>query len=263
MGGYIPGILMGLCVGALAIFIAKKKGYTGSDEKSDKPAWRIWVDAIPSLLAVIIVMGGILTGKFTATEAGVVLCLYCLVLSILYREITFKSFYDLLADTMVSSSTILFLIAASSIMSFVMSYAGIPKAISDGIMGVSSNRYVLLLIMNVFLLVMGCFLDLTPAVLIFTPIFLPITRAIGMSDVQFGVMLIMNLGIGSVTPPVGSCLFVGCGVAKVSIASVTKYIIPLFFAMVVSLLLCTYIPPLVLGIPKLAGLVENMWWTVP
>ncbi|MBR1814712.1 MAG: TRAP transporter large permease [Lachnospiraceae bacterium] len=263
MGGYVPGILMGLCVGALAIFIAKKKGYTGSDEKSDKPAWRIWVDAIPSLLAVIIVMGGILTGKFTATEAGVVLCLYCLVLSILYREITFKSFYDLLADTMVSSSTILFLIAASSIMSFVMSYAGIPKAISDGIMGVSSNRYVLLLIMNLFLLVMGCFLDLTPAVLIFTPIFLPITRAIGMSDVQFGVMLIMNLGIGSVTPPVGSCLFVGCGVAKVSIASVTKYIIPLFCAMVVSLLLCTYIPPLVLGIPKLAGLVEGIWWTVP
>ena len=263
MGGYIPGILMGLCVGALAIFIARKKGYTGSDEKSEKPAWRIWFDAIPSLLAVIIVMGGILSGKFTATEAGVVLCLYCLVLSILYREITFKSFYDLLADTMVSSSTILFLIAASSIMSYVMSYAGIPKAIYDGIMGVSNNRYVLLLIMNVFLLVMGCFLDLTPAVLIFTPIFLPITRAIGMSDVQFGVMLIMNLGIGSVTPPVGSCLFVGCGVAKVSIASVTRYIVPLFCAMVVSLLLCTYLPPLILGIPKLAGLVEGIWWTVP
>lgn len=206
-------------------------------------------------------MGGILAGFFTATEAGVVLCLYCGLLSILYKEMTFKSFYNLLADTMESSATILFLIAASSIMSYVMSYSGIPAAISNALMSVSSNRYVILLIMNVFLLVMGMFLDLTPAVLIFTPIFLPITRSIGMSDVQFGIMLIMNLGIGSVTPPVGSCLFVGCGVGKVKIEGVTKYIVPLFAAMVVALFLVTFIPAIALCVPYLCGLVPSLGWT--
>ncbi len=207
MGGYLTGILLGLCVGALTIYLAVKKGYKASTVKDEDPAVKIWIDAVPSLLAVIIVMGGILGGFFTATEAGVVMCLYCLLLAVLYREITFKTFYDMLADTMKSSATILFLIAASSIMSYVMSYSGIPAAISEGLMSISNNRYVILLIMNVFLLIMGCFLDLTPAVLIFTPIFLPIATSIGMSPVHFGLMLITNLGIGSVTPPVGSCLF--------------------------------------------------------
>lgn len=260
MGGYLTGALLGIAVAALAIFLAVKKGYKKSEVKETDPAWKIWVDAIPSLLAVIIVMGGILGGFFTATEAGVVMCLYCGLLSVIYREMDFKTFYDLLADTMKSSATILFLIAASSIMSFVMSYTGIPAAISEGLMSVSDNRYVLLLIMNVFLLVMGMFLDLTPAVLIFTPIFLPIARSIGMSDVHFGLMLIMNLGIGSVTPPVGSCLFVGCGVGKVKIEGVTKYIVPIFAAMVVALLVVTFIPAIPLIVPYLCGLVESFWW---
>ena len=260
MGGYLTGALLGIAVAALAIFLAVKKGYTQSEVQETDPAWKIWVDAIPSLLAVIIVMGGILGGFFTATEAGVVMCLYCGLLSVIYREMDFKTFYDLLADTMKSSATILFLIAASSIMSFVMSYTGIPAAISEGLMSVSDNRYVLLLIMNVFLLVMGMFLDLTPAVLIFTPIFLPIARSIGMSDVHFGLMLIMNLGIGSVTPPVGSCLFVGCGVGHVKIEGVTKYIVPIFSAMVVALFIITFIPAIPLIVPYLCKLVPSFWW---
>lgn len=260
MGGYLTGILLGLCVAALTIYLAVKKGYKASTVKEEDPALKIWIDAVPSLLAVIIVMGGILGGFFTATEAGVVMCLYCLLLAVLYREITFKTFYDMLADTMKSSATILFLIAASSIMSYVMSYSGIPAAISEGLMSISSNRYVILLIMNVFLLIMGCFLDLTPAVLIFTPIFLPIATSIGMSPVHFGLMLITNLGIGSVTPPVGSCLFVGCGVAKVKIEGVTKYIIPLFCGMVVALFLITYIPAIPMIVPYLTGLVDTFWW---
>lgn len=260
MGGYLPGILMGLCVAGLAIFIAVRKNYKASAAKEDAPALKILLDAIPSLLAVVIVMGGILAGFFTATEAGVVLCLYCAVLAALYHELSLKDAYNLLADTMVSSSTILFLIAASSIMSYVMSYSGIPAAISSALMGISDNRYIILLVMNVFLLVMGMFLDLTPAVLIFTPIFLPIARSIGMSEVQFGIMLIMNLGIGSVTPPVGSCLFVGCGVAKVRIEGVTKYIVPLFASMVVALLLVTFIPAISLIVPYLCGLVPSFWW---
>ena len=260
MGGYLTGILLGLCVAALTIYLAVKKGYKASTVKDEDPAVKIWIDAIPSLLAVIIVMGGILGGFFTATEAGVVMCLYCLLLAVVYREITFQTFYDMLADTMKSSATILFLIAASSIMSYVMSYSGIPAAISEGLMSISNNRYVILLIMNVFLLIMGMFLDLTPAVLIFTPIFLPIATSIGMSPVHFGLMLITNLGIGSVTPPVGSCLFVGCGVAKVKIEGVTKYIIPLFAGMVVALFLITFIPAIPMIVPYLCGLVDTFWW---
>ena len=260
MGGYFVGAILGICVAIVAIILAVRLGYKKSDVKDPDPAWKIWVDAIPSLLAVIIVMGGILAGIFTATEAGVVMCLYCGILAVLYREMDFKTFYNLLADTMKSSATILFLIAASSIMAYVMARTKIPDAISNMIMGVSDNRYVILLIMNVFLLIMGMFLDLTPAVLIFVPIFLPIARKIGMSDVHFGLMLITNLGIGSVTPPVGSCLFVGCGVAKVKIEGVTKYIVPIFAAMVVALFLVTYIPQISLSLPYWTHLISGMGW---
>jgi len=260
MGGYFTGALLGICVAIVAIVLAVKLGYKQAEGKDEDPAWKILVDSIPSLLAVIIVMGGILAGIFTATEAGVVMCLYCGVLAIIYREMDFKTFYNLLADTMKSSATILFLIAASSIMAYVMARTGIPAAISNAIMSISDNRYVILLIMNVFLLVMGMFLDLTPAVLIFTPIFLPIATSIGMSPVHFGLMLIMNLGIGSVTPPVGSCLFVGCGIANVKIEGVTKYIVPIFIAMVVALFLVTFIPQIPLSVPYWTGLVESMGW---
>ena len=262
VAGIVPGVLIGLFFMIAAYLFARVHKYPTSAHVSWKERLSAFVHAIPALMAPLIIVGGILSGIFTATEAGVVLCLYCGLLSILYKEMTLKSFYNLLADTMESSATILFLIAASSIMSYVMSYSGIPAAISNALMSVSSNRYVILLIMNVFLLVMGMFLDLTPAVLIFTPIFLPITRSIGMSDVQFGIMLIMNLGIGSVTPPVGSCLFVGCGVGKVKIEGVTKYIVPLFAAMVVALFLVTFIPAIALVVPYLCGLVPSLGWTM-
>ena len=258
MGGYLPGLLLGLCVLIVAMVIAYKKGYKASTIKETDPPIKIIIDAVPSLMAVIIVMAGILLGWFTPTEAGVVCVLYCGLLGFLYKELNLKNLYDILAETMISSATILFLIAASTIMSYIMSYSGIPAAISAMLMSASDNKYVILLIMNLFLLVMGMFLDLTPAVLIFTPIFLPIVNSIGMSPVQFGIMLILNLGIGSVTPPVGSCLFVGCGVGEVSIEGVTKYIVPMFIAMVVALLLVTYIPAISLIIPYMCGLVPSL-----
>jgi tripartite ATP-independent transporter DctM subunit len=260
MGGYLTGLVLGLCVAVMAIILAKKLGYKAAEGKESDPAWKIWVDAIPSLLAVILVMGGIMGGWFNATEAGVVMVLYCGILAFIYGELDFKTLYNLLADTMKSSATILFLIASSSIMAYVMSYTRIPEAISAALLSISSNRYVLLLIMNIFLLVMGMFLDLTPAVLIFVPIFLPIARSIGMSDVHFGLMLILNLGIGSVTPPVGSCLFVGCGIANVKIEGVTKYILPIFTTMVVALLLVTFIPAISLIVPYLTHLVPSYGW---
>lgn len=255
MAGYIPGILLGLSVMLVAIFLAKKNGYTGSTVKDDDPTLKVLIDAGPCILMMVIVMGGILLGWFTATEAGVVACLYCIVLGLLYKELTLKQLWGLMADCMMDTATILFLIAASNIMSYAMSYTGIPAALSEMLLSLTDNKYVMLLIINIFLLILGMFLDLTPAVLIFTPIFLPIVTSMGMSPVHFGVMLILNLAIGSVTPPVGSVLFVGCSVGGVSIEQVTKYILPMFCAMVVALMLVVYIPACTLFLPGLCGLV--------
>ena len=255
MGGYLTGALLGIAVAGLAIFLAMKKGYKASAVKEENPAWKIVLEAVPSLLAVIIVMGGILAGIFTATEAGVVMCLYCTFLAIIYREMSIKTFYDLLADTMKSSATILFLIAASSIMSYVMSYSGIPAAISEGLMSVSNNRYMIILIMNVFLLVMGMFLDLTPAVLIFAPIFLPVVKSFGMHPIHFGIMMIMNLGIGNITPPVGSALFSGCSVAGIDMEDMIKPILPFYGAIFAALMLVAYVPWFSMVIPTLVGAV--------
>lgn len=256
MAGYIPGVLLGLAVMISSFYYAKKLGYTKPAKKEDESTAKIVVDAIPPMLMTVIVMAGILGGIFTATEAGVVAVIYCMILALLYKEMDFKGLYDIFADTMISSATILFLISASSIMSYVMSATGIPAAISQTLLGISDNKYVLLFIINIFLLILGMFLDLTPAVLIFTPIFLPVVTSFGMSPVHFGIMLILNLGIGSVTPPVGSCLFVGCNVGKVTIEQVAKYIVPIFVSMVAVLFLVTYIPELSLFIPRLMGLID-------
>ncbi len=255
MAGYVPGVLLGLCVMAVAIYIARKKGYTGSTVEETDSIGRVLVDAVPSIFMMIIVMGGILLGWFTATEAGIVACLYCMVLGFAYKELDGKQLWKLMSECMMDTAVILFLIAASNIMSYAMSISEIPAALSSMLMGITDNKYILLLIMNVFLLVLGMFLDLTPAVLIFTPIFLPIATGFGMSPVHFGVMLILNLAIGSVTPPVGSVLFVGCNVGGVTVEQVTKYIVPIFISMVVALLLVVYIPALSLFIPQLCGLV--------
>lgn len=257
MAGYLPGLILGLSVIAVAMVMANKKGYKASTIKETDSPIKIIVDSIPSMFAIVIVMVGILKGWFTPTEAGVVCVIYCTLLAFAYKELKAKDMYNMLSDTMVSSAIILFLISTSSIMSYIMSYSGIPAALSSAIMGVSDNKYVILLLMNAFLLVMGMFLDLTPAVLIFTPIFLPIATSIGMDPVHFGIMLILNLGIGSVTPPVGSCLFVGCKVGGVKIETVTKYIMPTFAAMVVALLLITFIPAISLIVPYMFGLVPS------
>ena len=217
MAGYVPGILMGLVCMVIAFVMAKKLGIkaTGRD-KSVSIAKTVW-SAIPSLLLIIIVIGGIVSGIFTATEGAGVAVLYCLVLSIIYKSITFKSFLKILENSAKTSGIILFLIAASSAMSFVMAYSGVPAAISNALLGISTNKVVIFILMNLILMVIGMFMDITPAILIFTPIFLPIARSFGMTDIQFGVMLIFNMCLGNVTPPVGSVLFVGCGIGKVSI----------------------------------------------
>lgn len=254
MAGYVPGILMGLVCMVIAFVMAKKLGIkaTGRD-KSVSIAKTVW-SAIPSLLLIIIVIGGIVSGIFTATEGAGVAVLYCLVLSIIYKSITFKSFLKILENSAKTSGIILFLIAASSAMSFVMAYSGVPAAISNALLGISTNKVVIFILMNLILMVIGMFMDITPAILIFTPIFLPIARSFGMTDIQFGVMLIFNMCLGNVTPPVGSVLFVGCGIGKVSIEKVTPKLIPYFIALIVLLMLITFVPALSLAVPQLMGL---------
>lgn len=254
MAGYVPGILMGLVCMVIAFVMAKKLGIkaTGRD-KSVSIAKTVW-SAIPSLLLIIIVIGGIVSGIFTATEGAGVAVLYCLVLSIIYKSITFKSFLKILENSAKTSGIILFLIAASSAMSFVMAYSGVPAAISNALLGISTNKVVIFILMNLILMVIGMFMDITPAILIFTPIFLPIARSFGMTDIQFGVMLIFNMCLGNVTPPVGSVLFVGCGIGKVSIEKVTPKLILYFIALIVLLMLVTFIPALSLAVPQLMGL---------
>ena len=254
MAGYIPGILMGLAVMVIAFIYAKKKKYPTTGRVTAKEALKITLEAIPSLLLIVIVIGGIVSGIFTATEGAGICVLYCLILSICYKSITMKSFMQILLKSACTSGVILFLISASSAMSFVMAYSGIPAAISSALMTISSSKYVIFFLMNIILLIVGVFMDITPAILIFTPIFLPIAQNLGMSDVQFGVMLIFNMCIGNITPPVGSVLFVGCGISKISIEEVTKVLLPYFGALIILLFAITYIPALSVGLPSLMGL---------
>ena len=255
MAGYIPGILMGVGSMVVAFIYAKKHKYPVSGRTPMKEAVKVTLEAIPSLLLIIIVIGGIVGGIFTATEGAGICVLYCLILSICYKSLTMKSFMKILVSSSCTSGIILFLISASSAMSFVMAYSGIPAAISEGIMSISTNKYVILLLMNIILMVVGMFMDITPAILIFTPIFLPIAQSLGMTDIQFGVMLIFNMGLGNITPPVGSVLFVGCGISKISIEQVTRTLLPYFAVLFLLLMAVTYIPALSLGIPGLMGLI--------
>lgn len=256
MAGYVPGILMGIGCMAVAFVMARRAGMKATGRDKSKSIGKIVWDAIPSLFLILIVIGGIVSGIFTATEGAGVAVLYCLILSVIYRNLTLKGFVKILLDSAKTSGIILFLISASSAMSFVMAYAGIPSAISNALMAISDNKYVIFLLMNIILMVVGMFMDITPAILIFTPIFLPIAQSLGMSDIQFGVMLIFNMCLGNITPPVGSVLFVGCGIGGVSIEKVTPKLIPYFAVLFALLLLVTYVPALSLGIPSLMGLIK-------
>ena len=254
MAGYVPGILMGLGVMLVAFLYAKAKKYPTTGFVPLKTVLKVTWEAIPSFLLIIVVIGGIVGGVFTATEGAGVCVLYCLILSMIYRSITFKQFFRILVDSACVSGIILFLISASAAMSWVIAYSGIPDAIANGLLSISENKYVIFFMVNFILLVVGMFLDITPAILIFTPIFLPICMSLGMDPVHFGVMLIFNMCIGSMTPPVGSVLFVGCGITKCSIERVSVMLLPYFLMLIALLLLITYVPSLSLFIPEMMGL---------
>lgn len=254
LAGYVPGILWGLGCMIVAFIYAKKLGYKGDSQKitfalASKVIW----DALPSLLLIIIVIGGIVGGAFTATEGAIVAVVYSLFLSVCYRSITWSDLKRIYAESAQMTGIILLLIGVSSIMSWVISFANIPAAVGELLNSISSNKIIILLIINIFLLFVGTFLDTTPAILIFTPIFLPVAMQCGLSPVEFGIVITFNLCIGTITPPVGNILFVGVKVAQTSIERVIKPLIPYYLVIIAVLMLITYCPSISSFIPELAG----------
>ena len=252
VAGYVPGILMGLCLMLVAGIIAKRRGYPVAERSSLKEVAEKTRDAILPLGLIFIVMGGIIGGVFTATEASAAAVVYTLFLALVwYREITIRDLPSIIIESAVTTSIVLLMIGCSIAMSKSMVFADIPFAISDALLALSENPLVLLLIINVALLVVGTFMDMTPALLIFTPIFLPVVRDLGMDPVHFGVMMTFNLCIGICTPPVGTALFVGSSVGKVAIGKVIRPMLPFYAVMVALLLAVTYFPALSLALPQL------------
>ena len=268
MSGYIPGLMWALACMAVAYIIAKKNHYPTAGKVPASVFFKYFVDAIPSLLLIVIIVGGVMSGIFTATESAAVAVAYTLFLSaavavaytlflsvVVYRSIKIKDLPKILLDACETTAVIMFLIAGSNVMSFVMSFTGLPSAIGNALISVSSNKYVILLIINLVLLVVGCFMDITPAVLIFTPIFLPVVQSFGMDPIHFGIMMVMNLGIGNITPPVGSALFSGCSVADMDMEDMIKPILPFYAAIFVALMLVAYVPWFSMVLPTLFGAV--------
>lgn len=254
LAGYIPGIMTGLFLMIVAALWAKKKKYKLGKRSRAKEVLKTLIDALPSLFMLVVVIGGIVTGIFTATEASAIAVLYSLILGFVYREIDFSKLPQILLDSSATTAIVMLLIGSSMCMSWALSYENIPQDISSGLISLSDNKIVILLIINLLLLFVGIFMDMTPAVLIFTPIFLPVVTKLGLDPVHFGIIMVLNLCIGLCTPPVGSVLFVGVGVAKTTIEKVFKPLLPLFIAMIIALFLVTYIPALSLWLPGLFDL---------
>lgn len=254
IAGYIPGILTGLILMVIAAVWATRKKFPVGDTTSLKKITMSFIAAVPSLLLLIIVIGGIVAGIFTATEAAAIAVVYCLALGFYYGEISYKDIPEILMRSVSTTSIVMLLIAASISMSWVMSFENMPQEISASLLALSENKVVILIIINLILLVVGMFMDMTPAVLIFTPIFLPVVVELGVDPVHFGIIMIMNLCIGICTPPVGTLLFVGVSVAETTIPKVMKPLLPLFVGMLVALLLVTFWPGLSTWLPGLFDL---------
>ena len=253
LAGYLPGLLVGLSLMVVAAIWAYRYDYPTSDRVSLSTAlWR-FVEAIPSLFMLVVVIGGIVAGIFTATEAAAVAVLYAFLLALVYREIDWADLHAVLLDTVNTSAIVLLLVGASIAMSWVLSYEQIPQGVAASLVALTDSTWGLLLIINILLLVVGTFMDITPAVLIFTPIFLPIVTELGIDPIHFGIIIVLNLCVGICTPPVGTVLFVGAAVGDTTISRLIRPLLPLYAAMVVALLLVTYLPFLSMWLPSFFG----------
>ncbi|NQU87358.1 MAG: TRAP transporter large permease [Mariniphaga sp.] len=240
--------------GGLALgFLVMIGLFARNHKKGVKLALSKLLDALPSLMMLVIVIGGIVAGFFTATEASAVAVLYALILAFIYRELKVKDLPEVILKSVKTTAFVLLLVATCIGLSWIMAYENIPQNVSEVLLGLSDNKFVILLIINMILLFVGVFMDMTPAVLIFTPIFLPIVTKLGLDPVHFGIILVLNLSVGLGTPPVGSLLFIGCSVSNVKIETVIKPLLPMFVAMIICLLLVTYIPEISLWLPGVLG----------
>ena len=251
LAGYIPGILTGLFLLIVAVIWSKKNNYKVGKRSSMVKVLKEFINALPSLFLLVVVIGGIIVGIFTPTEASAIAVFYTLILGFIYKELSFKILPKVILDSIETTSIVMLLIGASMCMSWALSFENIPQDISFFLLGISDNKIIILIIINIILLVVGIVMDITPAVLIFTPIFLPVVTSFGMNPTHFGIIMVLNLCIGLCTPPVGSVLFVGVEVAKTTISKVVKPLIPFFLVMIISLLLVTFIPSISLFLPEL------------
>jgi tripartite ATP-independent transporter DctM subunit len=257
MGGYLPGILVGVGLMVVSTWISIKHNYGKGETFTFKVGLIRFLDAIPPLLLVLIVIGGILAGWFTPTEASAIAVLYAFILAVVvYREIKVKDLAKILIQCSVTTAVVFMLIGTSMAMSWVLASESVPQNISAAILSTTSNKVLILLMINAILLVVGCFMDMTPAILIFTPIFLPIVEKIGVHPLHFGIIMIMNLNIGLCTPPVGTALFLGCGIAETTVTKIIRHILPFFASMVITLLITTYVPEITMWLPDKLGLVK-------
>lgn len=254
IAGYLPGILVGLSLMGIAAAWTLYQNFPIGERGTVKELFQSFIYAFPSLFLLFVIIGGIIAGIFTATEAAAIAVVYTLGLGFIYKEITIKNIPDILLSSVKTTSIVMLLIATSVSMSWVMSFENIPQTISDTLLGISNSEIIILLLINLILLFVGMFMDITPAVLIFTPIFLPVVTELGMDPIHFGIMMVLNLCIGICTPPVGTLLFVGVSIADTTIPKVIKPLLPLFVAMIIALLLVTFWPALSMWLPSLFGL---------
>lgn len=254
LGGYLVGALWALAIMVVAFLHAKKNKYQTVKNVEKGEAGKILKEAIPSLMLIVIIIGGILSGAFTAIEASAIAVAYSLIISMFfYKTVTIKDIPQILKTAILTTGTIAFLLATSSMMSFAMAFTGIPQAISAAILGLTTNKIIVLLLVNLVLLFVGMFMDVGPAILIFTPILLPIVTSVGLDPVHFGLFAIMNLCAGSITPPLGTGLYVGASVGKIKPEQTIIPLLPFFAATLIILILITYFPSIVMWLPNLAG----------
>lgn len=252
LGGLIPGLILGLALAILSLAISIKRNYPKEDKVSFKEALRIIWNSLLGLVTAVIIIGGVMTGIFTATESAAVACIYAFIITFfVYREIPLKKLNEILTDSLKTLAMVMSLIAAASAFGWMLAYLKVPALATNALLSITNNKYVLLLLINLLLLGLGCIMDMAPLILITTPILLPVLTNMGVDPIHFGVMLVLNLAVGLCTPPVGSALFVGCAIGKISIEKATKALLPFYIAMFVTLLLVTYIPEIVLFIPRL------------
>ncbi len=257
LGGFIPGVLMGLCLMVVSVYMSIKHDFPKGKSYSLKEALLITKDALFALGTALIIFFGTALGFFTATESAAIACIYAFIVSFfVYRELKLSMMPKVLMNTVKTISMVFSLIAAAGAFGWMLAFLKIPTLVTHFVLGLSDNVFVILLAMNLLLLFLGAIMDMAPLIVIMTPILLPVATACGMSPVQFGVMLIYNLAIGLCTPPVGSALFVGCGISKLSLERVGRTMLPMFVAMIFGLLLVTYVPAISMALPTMFGAVK-------